>query len=130
MRGRGAGQFTTELNLHGTRGLAVSRLCAPGVSSVPPGRETALATTWAGGPHAPRVRGRFLLFQAMRYCPRCDNRRWVSEAHRELPWEGPRACGCGAPGEPCPVCNRVEGDQIPELPEGFRVDIDGKGWRH
>jgi len=32
--------------------------------------------------------------------------------------------------EPCPVCNRVEGDEVPEMPEGFRVDVDEKGWRH
>jgi hypothetical protein len=47
------------------------------------------------------------------------------------PWEdSPRSCCCGAPGEPCPVCNRVEDDEVPEIPEGLRVDIDQKGWRH
>ena len=25
---------------------------------------------------------------------------------------------------------RQEGDEVPELPEGFRVDVDEKGWRH
>ena len=39
-----------------------------------------------------------------------------------------RLCGCGAPGEPCPVCNRI--DDVPDLPEGFGVDLDEKGWRH
>ena len=33
------------------------------------------------------------------------------------------ACGCGAPGEPCLVWNRVDADTEPELPEGFVVDI-------
>jgi hypothetical protein len=46
----------------------------------------------------------------------------------ERPWEGPRACGCVAPGEPCPVCNRVDDDTLPELPEGFIVDIKAKDW--
>jgi hypothetical protein len=45
----------------------------------------------------------------MRFCARCDNCRWDS----------PRACDCGAPGEPCPVCNSAAG----ELPEGFIVDV-------
>ncbi len=44
----------------------------------------------------------------MRYCPRCDNCRWVCEAHPDKPWEGPRACGCGAPGDPRPVCNWID----------------------
>jgi hypothetical protein len=39
------------------------------------------------------------------------------------PWEGPRACGCGAPGDPCPVRNRVDTGTEPELPEDFVVDI-------
>jgi hypothetical protein len=60
-------------------------------------------------------------------CPRCYDTRWVCEAHPERPWEGgPRACGCGAPGEPCPICNRPEGDTAPALPEGFVVDT--KDW--
>ena len=65
-----------------------------------------------------------------RTCPRCNGCRWVCEAHPDRPWEGEHACCCGAPGEPCPVCNRVEGDEVPEMPEGFRVDVDEKGWRH
>jgi hypothetical protein len=49
-----------------------------------------------------------------------------------LPWEdgGPRACGCGVAGEPCPVCNVPDDGATPELPEGFRIDMDEKGWRH
>jgi hypothetical protein len=65
----------------------------------------------------------------MKICARCKGSRWVCERHPERPWDGQHACGCGAPGEPCPVCNRVEG-QRPEMPEGFRVDMDKDGWRH
>lgn len=61
-------------------------------------------------------------------CARCHGCRWVCEAHRDRPWEGPQACGCGAPGEPCPVCNT--GNGVPDLPDGFNVDLDDKGWRH
>ncbi len=42
--------------------------------------------------------------------------------------DGPHACGCGAPDEPCPVCNRVEGDQVPEMLEGFVADTQSKDW--
>jgi hypothetical protein len=59
----------------------------------------------------------------MRYCARCDNCRFVCEAHPDKPWDGPCACGCGAPGDPCPVCNNrmYEGTE-PELPEDFVVE--------
>jgi hypothetical protein len=51
---------------------------------------------------------------------RCDNARIVCEAHPELPWgDGPRACPCGAAGEPCPLCNNVADGEVPEMPEGF-----------
>jgi hypothetical protein len=60
----------------------------------------------------------------MRFCARCDNCRFVCEAHPEKPWDGPRTCGCGAPGEPCPVRNnRSDEDTEPELPDDFSVDI-------
>jgi hypothetical protein len=59
---------------------------------------------------------------AVKFCARCDNCRWVCEAHPDRPWDGPRACGCGAPGDPCPVRNRVDSDTESELPEGFVVD--------
>ncbi|WP_316172162.1 MULTISPECIES: hypothetical protein [unclassified Bradyrhizobium] len=56
-------------------------------------------------------------------CPRCDGTRWICEAHPDLPWEdSPRGCRCGAPGDPCPVCNRADADTPPELPSGFEVD--------
>jgi hypothetical protein len=58
-------------------------------------------------------------------CARCDGCRWVYEAHRERPLEGPVACG--AAGMPCPICNT--GDP-PEIPPGFKVDTDENGSRH
>lgn len=63
-------------------------------------------------------------------CFRCDGSGWVCEGHPDLPWEGPRACGCGAPGDPCPECNELAGE-TPRLPAGTRTvfDKDG-GWRH
>lgn len=53
-------------------------------------------------------------------CLRCYDCRWVCEVHRELPWEGPHACGCGAAGERCPVCNKSQEGQPPEPPEGSK----------
>jgi hypothetical protein len=59
----------------------------------------------------------------MRFCARCDNCRWVCENHPDKPWEGPRACGCGGAGMPCPVCNnRFDEDTEPELPDDFEID--------
>ncbi len=55
----------------------------------------------------------------IRFCSRCDDCRWVCENHRDRPWEGPRACGCGGAGAPCPVCN--QGSE-PEMPEDFVPD--------
>jgi hypothetical protein len=65
----------------------------------------------------------------MMTCWRCDGCRWVCEAHPERPWEGPLACGCGAPGEPCPICNRPDGDTAPKLPDGFVVDTKSEDWQ-
>jgi hypothetical protein len=84
------------------------------------------AALFAQGPLAIFALAAYL--KVMRFCARCDNCRWVCQAHPEGPWEGPRACGCVAPGEPCPVCNRVDDDTLPELPEGFIVDIKAKDW--
>jgi hypothetical protein len=40
------------------------------------------------------------------------------------PWgDGPRACPCGAAADPCPICNKVQEDDIPELPAGFVSDV-------
>jgi hypothetical protein len=59
----------------------------------------------------------------MRLCPRCNGCRWVCERQVDLPWEGELACGCGAPGEPCPVCNnRIDEDTEPDLLEDFEVE--------
>jgi hypothetical protein len=59
----------------------------------------------------------------MQFCVRCANTKWICDMHRGRPWNGPHACGCGAPGEPCPTCNRPGPDGLPELPEGFVVDV-------
>jgi len=57
-------------------------------------------------------------------CWQCDGCMWVCEAHPERPWDGPVACGCGAAGARCPICNTVES---PEMPPGFS---DNTGSRH
>jgi hypothetical protein len=31
---------------------------------------------------------------------------------------------------PCPICNPADGVSEPEMPPGFKVDTDKKGWRH
>jgi len=48
--------------------------------------------------------------------------RWVCEAHPHQPWEGEYACGCGAPGKPCPLCNATDGINPPKMPPGFVED--------
>ncbi len=62
-------------------------------------------------------------------CSRCDSTGWVCEAHPERPWDGKGACGCGAPGDPCPECNELAGE-TPRQPAGMRIDIAKDGWRH
>jgi hypothetical protein len=59
----------------------------------------------------------------MRFCARCDNSRWVCEAHPDRPWLGGRACDCGAPGDPCPICNHADADNPPAMPDGFVADM-------
>lgn len=54
-----------------------------------------------------------------RTCSRCDSDGWVCVLHRDRPWDGPRACGCGLAGSPCPTCNIVTGDELPRMPGGF-----------
>jgi hypothetical protein len=66
----------------------------------------------------------------MMTCWRCDGCLWVCESHPERPWEGDRACGCGAAGAPCPICNPSDGEKPPRMPSGFKVAVDKKGWRH
>ncbi|WP_035968758.1 hypothetical protein [Bradyrhizobium sp. WSM1417] len=52
-------------------------------------------------------------------CARCDGTHWVCESHPDRPWDGPKACGCGGAGEPCPNCNDAAHDELPVLPKGF-----------
>jgi hypothetical protein len=55
----------------------------------------------------------------MNDCPRCLGSHWVCEAHPERPWEGEYACGCGAPGMPCPLYNASDELNPPKMPPGF-----------
>jgi hypothetical protein len=55
-------------------------------------------------------------------CAQCQGCRWVCEAQIYRPWLGEHACGCGAPGEPCPRCNKVKDGEYPALPAGFVAD--------
>jgi hypothetical protein len=63
-------------------------------------------------------------------CPLCGDSGWVCESHPLEPWDGPHACGCGAPGAPCPTCNAENDETAPRLPSGFTAQFDKKGWRH
>lgn len=58
----------------------------------------------------------------MKFCLRCVGTRWVCEAHPVMPWEGAHGCSCGAPGEPCPVCNRTAQGDAPAMPDGFKAE--------
>jgi hypothetical protein len=55
----------------------------------------------------------------MNLCLRCHGARWICEAHPDRPWGIEGGCRCGAPGEPCPVCNGVDNDDVPEVPQDF-----------
>jgi len=55
-------------------------------------------------------------------CFRCEDTRWVCEAHPERPWEGPHARECGEAGMPCPRCNRADAGDAPMLPKGFEPE--------
>jgi hypothetical protein len=55
-------------------------------------------------------------------CARCQDTFWVCERHDDRPWDGEKACGCGAPGMPCPSCNVSNPDNPPRLPAGFQHD--------
>ncbi len=59
----------------------------------------------------------------MRWCARCENCRWVCENHPDRPFFGERACDCGGAGDPCPICNRVDSDTMPEMPDDFVADV-------
>jgi hypothetical protein len=54
-------------------------------------------------------------------CSPCEGVGWVCALHRDRPWDGPKACGCGVTGVPCPICNAVSGDELPRMPRGFRA---------
>jgi hypothetical protein len=58
----------------------------------------------------------------MTTCMRCFGCRWVCEAHPHMAWEGDYACGCGAPGMPCPFCNASDGVGSPKMPPAFIED--------
>ena len=45
----------------------------------------------------------------------------------DRPWEGRYACGCGAAGMPCSVCNK---DDAPRMSDGFKINTDKSGTRH
>jgi hypothetical protein len=62
-------------------------------------------------------------------CLLCDDCGWVCEDHPDWPWEGTYACPCGGIGMPCPRCNS-DLETPPRPPEGIRIDVDKKGWRH
>lgn len=56
-------------------------------------------------------------------CPTCAGTGWVCEDHPFRPWEGPHACGCGAAGAPCPVCNEPIDGGRPRLPDNLEQAI-------
>jgi hypothetical protein len=60
----------------------------------------------------------------MRYCPRCDNTRWVCENHLDRLFLGERACGCGGAGAPCPGCNKVL------RPQANQITVQYQPWSH
>jgi hypothetical protein len=62
----------------------------------------------------------------MRYCPRCDNTRWICEKHADLPFIGERACGCGSAGAPClPVTGPIfqTPNDVPAMPAALKPDL-------
>jgi hypothetical protein len=40
----------------------------------------------------------------------------------DRPWLGERACNCGGAGDPCPICNHADEDNVPAMLEGFVAD--------
>jgi hypothetical protein len=46
-------------------------------------------------------------------CRFCQVSGWVCERHLERPWDGDGACGCRAPGAPCPACNAANYGDAP-----------------
>ena len=66
----------------------------------------------------------------MSICTRCDDCGWVCEEHPGRPWGGPHACGCGAAGMPCSLCDLPEDGEEPRMPDGFQTNFDKDGWCH
>jgi hypothetical protein len=58
--------------------------------------------------------------------PLLQHRLGLRGAHDDRPWDGPHACGCGAPGAPCPTCDPADRDHPPRLPAGFVPDDEGQ----
>ena len=52
---------------------------------------------------------------SMMRCAQCQDCGWVCEEHPGRPWAAPRACGCGAAGLPCPICNIPEDGEEPNF---------------
>ena len=66
---------------------------------------------------------------AVAKCTACDDLGCVCENHPDYPWDGPRACGCGGAGAPCPACNIPADGDAPRMPDGFRLEVDRAGSR-
>ena len=61
-------------------------------------------------------------------CWQCDGSGRVCESHPKRPWEGEHACGCGAAGMRCPICNPRDWT-APQMPRSL-VDDDNGGTGH
>ena len=71
-------------------------------------------------PSKPRT-GNLMKIESASKCLLCEGDGWVCVLHRDRPWDGPRACGCGVAGVPCSICNAVAGDALPRMPRGFKA---------
>jgi len=57
-------------------------------------------------------------------CDTCDGTGWVCEDHRDRPWTGLFACGCGGAGAPCTVCNELEPPRVTGVIEEIDADSE------
>lgn len=55
---------------------------------------------------------------ALELCSACQGYGWVCEAHPDKSWNDGECCG--APGEPCRICNPCTKDIPPRNPIGFK----------
>ena len=62
-------------------------------------------------------------------CTPCEDCGWACEDHPEAPWDGARACVCGAAGMPCPKCNPSDLGSAAAAGRQH-IEFDKKGWRH